>query len=501
MLPRAFQVRRLLLGLVASFLTVRYLYNLSSNDTGSSGKNVEADSRRVIQDLQDLTALGTPSQQLNVSVLPQEGRHAEILARFISIYTGDPSLSLWQTLTSFLRVYYPWIQTPSSLAYRPFAAPVTQLTGSSSGSSLANTTGIVIIVSSRDFLFAAQLISTLRNVLQSNLPIEITYLSRGTYELSPGKRDALSSLVKDVYLNDLLSHFSNELAQLGSSGTTFSHALKPFAVLASRFSSVLVMDPDVVFLRSPDNLLGSHSEFQRSGTLLFHPRAWRDPSGGKSNDQRDWIDEYLLAARVPSPELQRSLYWTQELGGLIDDGVVGVNKSVPSVWASLLVAAKLHMPSVREELYEHLGADGTAEIWWIAAEMAGAPYGLQSGYAGCIGQLEGTLHQRQMCSAHSLQMDERGLKPLWFSGGLVKNKAIGGAASVEGTKPEMFEHYMVPGVRAEEWDEQPRWLHTNDEVWCAEGRPVIPLKVNGLDGVLKDLIEEAKSVEQRYRDA
>lgn len=498
MLLRLLRFRRLIFGLLASILAVRFLYGLSNSEGSRYSRYIETDPRRISHEFHQLASSEPPSQHLNVSTIPQEGRHAELLARFISLYTSEPSLTPWQSLTSTLHARYPWFHyTPStSSAYIPFAAPVTQLTTHSTSTP---PTGIVIIVSSRDFLFAAQLISSLRHVLNSTLPIEIAYLSSGAHELSQGKCAALASMADDIHLNDLLTHFADGLVQLGSSGTS-PHSLKPFAALASRFSNVLAMDPDTVFLRDPNNLLESHSSFQRTGTLFYHSRAWKARTGSTASDRRDWIDENLLAARVPSSSLQQSLYWTQDLGGYMDDGVVGLNKSVPAVWAALLLTAQLQMPSVREELHSRLGADGVAETWWIAAEMAGTPYGFQQGYAGCIGQIEGNLHQRQMCSAHSLQMDERGLKPLWFSGGLVKNKAIGGAAGVSGAKAEMFEFYMVPGVRAEAWEEQPRWLRAGDEVWCAEGRPIIPVKVTGLEGVVGRLIESAKGVEEKYRD-
>ncbi|KAL9617111.1 MAG: hypothetical protein Q9160_008054 [Pyrenula sp. 1 TL-2023] len=497
MLLHAFRFRRLLLGLLLSILTVRFLYKLSSSSNESDGRESSLDPNRIIKELQELTYSKPQLQQLDLSTLPHEGRHAELLARFISLYITDPKLSLWQTLTSALRLRYPWIRLPSTRAYTPFVAPAAQMAGPAA---VATTLGITIVVSARDFLFTLQLISTLRNTLQCKLPIEIAYLGSGPHELSLGKRDALSSLAENVFLNDLVGHFSDDLLQMGASEVISNHALKSYAVLASRFSSVLLVDPDVIFLRNPESLLEVHPAFQNTGTLYYHSRAWKPDSGSKSLETRDWIDENLLAARVPSSDLQQSLYWTRELAGMMDDSVIALNKSIPAVWATVVLSAQMHMPGVREELHEHLGVDGITETWWIAAEMAGMKYGFQEGYAGCIGRLEGSLHQRQMCSAHALHMDERGLKPLWFSGGLVRNKAIGGAAGVVGTKPEMFEFYMVPGVRAEDWDEQPRWLHAGDEVWCAEGRPIIPIKVNGLDGIIGQLIEEAKNVSEKYRD-
>lgn len=497
MLLHAFRFRRLLVGLLLSILTVRFLYKLSSSSSESYDKESSKHPNRIIQELQELTYSKPQLQQLDLSTLPQEGRHAELLARFISLYTSDPNLSLWQTLTSALRLRYPWFQLPSTRAYTPFVAPAAQMAGPRS---VAATLGITIIVSARDFLFTLQLISTLRNTLQCKLPIEIAYFGSGPHELNSSKRDALSSLAENVFLNDLVGHFSDDLLQMGAAEAISKHALKPYAVLASRFSSVLLVDPDVVFLRNPDSLLEAHPAFQNTGTLYYHSRAWKPDSGSKSLETRDWVDENLLAARVPSSDLQQSLYWTQELAGLMDDSVIGLNKSIPAVWATVMLSAQMHMPGVREELREHLGADGLAESWWIAAEMAGLKYGFQEGYAGCIGLLEGSLHQRQMCSAHALHMDERGLKPLWFSGGLVRNKAIGGPAGVAGTKPEMFQYYMVPGVRAEDWDEQPRWLRAGDEVWCVEGRPIIPIKVNGLDGTVGQLIEEAKRISEKHVD-
>ena len=109
-------------------------------------------------------------------------------------------------------------------------------------------TGIVVCVGSKNTLFAGHLIRTLRNVLRSTLPIQIAYA--GDDDLSKKDQEALLSLSWDLELVNLLDHFDESVAGLRDG----KYAMKPFAVIASRFRKTILVDVDVISTETGDYL-------------------------------------------------------------------------------------------------------------------------------------------------------------------------------------------------------------------------------------------------------
>ena len=420
----------------------------------------------------------TDDDAASVLGLREEAYHATVIGRFAAAYSRAANLSLWQELNAVLSRRYPWWLRNAS-AYIPWRAPKLQIEGG------LTSTGIVVCVDRGNFMFAAHLIRTLRNVHQSTLPIEIAFTGDG--DLPKAYQKAFTDLAEDIFLNDLLSHFKDDM--VGLSGAGSQAKAKPFAIIASRFSNVILVDADSVFLQSPDNLLQRSPQFRNTGTLFYHGRAFKD----HGISRKVWISEVLLANKKSSAHLQQSLFWKENLSQEMESGVIAINKSVPQLVLAMLFAARMNSRGIRETIYGNMLSN--KETYWIAAEMTGSPYAFQPEYAGSIGQPVGSLHDRKQCSAHMAHADETGRKPFWFNGGLVKNKAL--QHELTSSSLTTFSHFMPGGTSM---DDQPRWIHSGDDVWCAEGRPSIPLHSHGLDRTVSLMLEEAAAVETELKE-
>ncbi|KAL9110598.1 MAG: hypothetical protein Q9227_004956 [Pyrenula ochraceoflavens] len=411
-----------------------------------------------------------------ISNLRGEAYHASIIGRFAAAYAKSPSLSLWQELNDLVSLRYPW-WLQNSTSYVPWRAPIYQIQG------IPTSTGIVVWVGQENFMFAAHLISLLRKIHRSTLPIEIAY--SGENALPKRHRDALAGLGQDVSFNNLLFHFDDTIVGLKGSG----HSMKSFAIVASRFSNVILVDADIVFLQSPDSILERSTQFRTTGTLFYHNRAYRGPQ----NIRKAWLAETFFRLKKCSAELERSLFWKEDLWGQMDSGVMAINKSKQQLFLSMLFAARINSKGVRDIVYQRLGSD--KETYWLATEMTDTPYAFQPKYAGSIGQPTGAIHDRKQCSTHAAHLDESGRKLFWFSGALTKNKAL--KTEVSSNALANFGHHVAAG---KSMDEQPRWMYRGEGVWCAEGKPMIPLHSQGLDQTVSLMLEEAMTVEKELKD-
>lgn len=94
--------------------------------------------------------------------------------------------------------------------------------------------------------------------LGSSLPIEIWHF-RGELSIDDLKLFAQIPNLKVKCINDV---FDVSLLKL------HGYAIKPFSILASEFSEVILVDADVIFLQNPDILL-QDPLYLSSGTLFF----------------------------------------------------------------------------------------------------------------------------------------------------------------------------------------------------------------------------------------
>jgi hypothetical protein len=175
--------------------------------------------------------------------------------------------------------------------------------------------------------------------------------------------------------------------------------IKPFAVLASQFRQVLLMDSDVLFLEKP-SILFENSYYLKSGSLFFYDRIIL------SEDIIHWIKTFSIDNNNQSfPK------YTQE------SGVVLIDKS--RVLDGLLTICKLNDHREREEVtYRHLYGD--KDTWWIGFHLIKMHYSFIPTLTGSIGQIIQTERNKMVCG-HILHFDEN-LKPIWWNGGMFKNR-------------------------------------------------------------------------------
>lgn len=347
--------------------------------------------------------------------------------------------------------------------------------------------GIVIPAGNNNVRFAAHLIASLRNVLNSRLPIQIVYA--GDADLSAPNRHFLSELVASsgqaLEFLDILTVFDDTTLKLREGGW----AIKPFAVLGSSFEKVILLDADAVFLQKPETLL-DHRGFQHTGAFLFRDRLlWQHAF----SDRHKWWHGQI---KRPSGELNTSLVWTQEFAEEGDSGVVVVDKSRTDVFMGLLHICWQNSYEVREEITYQI-TYGDKETWWMGFELAGSSYEMEKHYGAIVGwetelQLESQDPAddgeerpdpltKKVCSFVIAHVDEEE-NLIWYNGGLLKNKKI----------PEMKHDYAVP----DKWMVDGEWQKgaTRQDMSCMVGEKMHDLSDEQMRRLEKS-IEEAKRID------
>ncbi len=278
--------------------------------------------------------------------------------------------------------------------------------------------GIVIPTGNTTLRYACHLVSSLRQVLRTKLPIQIVYA--GEQDLPTWGRQAIASLSRDDPIEFLyiLEVFDDSTLQLASGGW----AIKAFAALAAPFREVVVLDADAVFLQSPE-VLFEQEGYLDAGSLFFHDRLlWQN----QFPERHEWWHSQVTN---PSPQLAKSLVWTQRYAEEQDSGVIVLDKSRLDVLMGLLHVAWQNTRDVREEVTFRL-TYGDKESWWLGFELAGARYAFERHYGGIIGwkksrQGTGTslVEGGKLCSFVIAHVDDRE-RLLWYNGGLLKNKML-----------------------------------------------------------------------------
>jgi hypothetical protein len=92
-------------------------------------------------------------------------------------------------------------------------------------------------------LHAVHLLSTLKHVHRTSLPIHVVYA--GGDDLVPEKRAALRSIHPSIHTVDILGWFDESYVGIHGGGW----AIKAFAMLASPFEEVIIADADAVFVQ------------------------------------------------------------------------------------------------------------------------------------------------------------------------------------------------------------------------------------------------------------
>ncbi|KAI1990480.1 hypothetical protein LOZ53_001689 [Ophidiomyces ophidiicola] len=339
---------------------------------------------------------------LSSSAFGELGRRTQILEKWIRLSSISRDTVLSTSIEKFALSLFPFLRLPhdsrplSSLLKRP-----------EKGSK-----GIVIPVSTSYFRFGCHLVGSIRNVLKSQIPIEIAYA--GDLDLPPKYRQFLSSLDSGIYFVDVTTYFDNDF--IGFS--TGAWAIKPFAVLASRFEQVMLMDSDSVLLQRPEVVFEKHNGFKETGALLFHDRLLFQNA---FPERHAWWEAQMKYS-LPSKNFRLSRVHNEKYAEEGESGMVVVNKSRLAVVMGLLHAAWQNTKEVRDRVTYRMGY-GDKESWWFAFELCNTPYIFEPHYAAILGEIRDTDNIARVCSFNIAHTDENG-SLLWFNGSLLKNKAL-----------------------------------------------------------------------------
>lgn len=236
--------------------------------------------------------------------------------------------------------------------------------------------GIVMSLGKKGSVFASQFISIIREKHRNDIPIELYYY--GDSDLPPKYRDYLTKAHRNVRCIDLeaLGLFDPELVQLERQG----FAIKPFALLATNFTEVMLADADAIMLEDPNQFF-EEPGYLDTGTLFFHDR-------DHMRKGADFVvQEFMtnqLGLRGPSPRLASSEFWKKKGIFEQESGIVVVDKRKTDVFAALLFTAWQNMGEIRKKTTYRVWW-GDKESFWLAFELSQFPYYFVPRYAQAIG--------------------------------------------------------------------------------------------------------------------
>lgn len=290
---------------------------LLTSSLGQLFKSELLTTEEIVPDFRHLT-----NQQRIYKVLFQ--KFSPMIAAGVNVHETDQAL--WNLFQSLENTLYPWIH----MSYKS-AFDIPEAT---------NGSGIVFCVGDNHYEHAVTSIRALREVLQSQIPIEIFYIDEK--DLSPKNREYLETKFSNVKTVDISKILDSNWTKLGG------WAIKPFSMLASSFTEVILIDADVFFLRKPEELL-SDPAYIKTGTLFFYDRTIL-PNWTKG---RDWMLSFLPTY---SDQISRSRWWSLTSSHEQESGVVVINKSKSLL--GLLSTCKMNAKKERDEVtYKHVHGD------------------------------------------------------------------------------------------------------------------------------------------------
>ncbi|KAI0126117.1 mannosyltransferase putative-domain-containing protein [Xylariales sp. AK1849] len=285
--------------------------------------------------------------------------------------------------------------------------------------------GIVIPTGVKTLRSTFHLVITLREVLKSDMPIQIVYA--GNEDLHEFQRLLLGSRFDGLEFLDITTLLDVDSLELDGARS----AIKPFAALASTFEQVVLLDADAVFLQPPDVLLEQRA-YRDNGLLLFCDNL------DQRHTSSDWHNRWMSQTYHPRDYLRRFLPQTNRSPKECDSGVVVIDKSRPDNLVGLLHVAWQSTASVRDETLRR-NPYAAKQRWWLGYEVPSWTPSLDRQSGVIIGWLHNKTIGRlsRVCSAFSGHVDEDGT-PLWYHGGLVKLMS-------DRTTYEAPTHWMIHG--------------------------------------------------------
>lgn len=362
---------------------------------------------------------------------------------------------------------FPFLRNPSSLQEpRPFEVlRHTYVEGSK---------GIVIPTGKKNFRYSCHLIKNIRQALGSKLPIQIAYA--GDEDLPPSYREFVTSIDTKIDTMDVTKILNDETLKLAEGGW----AIKPFAILASSFEQVVLLDADAVFFQSPDVIFDHHPGYKETSTLLFHDRLlWQ---GGFKERHQWWEQE--LKDHEPSPELRKSRVYNDGYAEECDSGLVAMNKRHLKTQLGLLHVCWQNTAEVRNK-WTYSQGYGDKESWWFGLELSGANYTFENHYASVVGSVSSHDQETKVCGFTIAHLDSRD-KLLWYNGSLLKNKAINQTAY------DVPTHWAMDGV----WE---KGAQKKDES-CIRESPVLDMTEDEVR-VIQTTVDAAQEMDAKIRES
>ncbi|KAJ3302273.1 hypothetical protein HDV03_005212 [Kappamyces sp. JEL0829] len=341
---------------------------------------------------------------------------------------------------------FPWIQ--------PGFSSSAHLRSSFSGR------GIVVCVHDAYADMAIGTIKMIRQVLKSDLPVEVFFMGDADLSLDNQKR-----------MNELPKTTARDLYQLfdGSKLDIWGWAIKAFALMACSFQEAILIDADVIFLQAPENLF--HTKiYQQHRALFFQDRSMVSVSMEQVEGTKEYI-ERLAPKPLSGPMLHLRLFHDHS-SHQQESGVVVVDKLAR--FYGMMATCMLNVGLIRQESYKHMYGD--KETFWIGFETVQDDYGWNPYLPGSIG-VESTPPRNdgmyEVCSIQILHADENH-EPVWFNGGIMKNKILGDQSSVVMKEFILEKHRDLNGEDEELESMENRWVLGKGNFACilSQSRPV-----------------------------
>lgn len=314
--------------------------------------------------------------------------------------------------------------------------------------------GLVLTAGNDQVAYLLTQIPILRS-LGCNLPIEVMYV--GDRDLNRDSRQDLEEL-EGVVTRDIS-------AMIHTHGwNVASWAAKPFAILLSSFREAIFIDADSFFFVNPE-VMFDYPEYVKTGALFFRDRLIMPES------KKSWLQSIL--PQPVSKNVKETRLWKGDSGHQQESGVLVVDTYRHFI--AMLFVLRMNGPdrdgdAARGKVGVYDMVYGDKETFWLGFELVGdLDYVFHQGDAGIIGELE-TPHpmlsqfakrddyqlqfaadsedaiddgnatetessipdaelpaslgpKPRICSPQLLHLDLDG-KPLWFNGGLVRNKFL-----------------------------------------------------------------------------
>ena len=260
--------------------------------------------------------------------------------------------------------------------------------------------GIVICTGQIMFPLAVHAIRTIR-FLDCALPIEVFYM--GEQDLNR-KSVAYLDRLDGVRTVDLARIFDLDQLKLET------WDIKPFAMLASSFREIILMDADTVFVQNPTVML-DYPEYAATGALFFIDRTF----GVQRASKTDWINSFLPPPL--SEKLKASEFYKNKSHYRQEAGVVVIDRERHQL--GMLATCRLNYGTDRDRIRKF--THGEKETYWIGFEMVEEPYEFVDDHAGHIGGERLPEGQRGHFNGKLAHFD-RNSTLLWFNDGIVVHK-------------------------------------------------------------------------------